>query len=104
MVEQKAVFSAAGKHSIRFVGSLGYEVVDQDADVTLVPLDDQGLLCPALLHGVDSGDKTLGGGLFVAGGAIDLAGKKQVFDFLGFEGWVELGGWRKVVFDGVSWA
>jgi hypothetical protein len=56
VVEQEAVFRAAGKHSIRFVGSLGYKVVDQDADVTLVPLDDQGLPCPALLHSVDSGD------------------------------------------------
>ena len=35
--------------------------------------------------GIDACKQTLGGGLFVAGGAIDLAGKKQALDGAGFK-------------------
>ena len=76
MVEKQPMFGTARKHAVRFVGSLGYKIVDQDSDVSFMSLDDERLFSPNLLHSIHSRNKPLSGCLFIAGGAVDLAGKK----------------------------
>ena len=53
-------------------------------------------------RGVDPGDQPLGGGLLVAGGAVDLAGEEQARKLLGLQGRLELLRWGIVVLDGIA--
>jgi hypothetical protein len=52
--------------------------------------------------GVNPSDQPLGSSFFVAGGPIDLPSEEEAFDFLGFEGGVELSRWGKIVFHGIG--
>ena len=55
-------------------------------------------------RGVDAGHEALARGLFVAGGAVDLAGEVEAGDGLHAQAAVELGGVDGVVLDGVAGA
>ena len=71
------ILGAAGEHAIRLVDAPGDQVVDQDADVGLRAVEDQRRLALDRQGGVDAGDQSLGGGLLVAGRAVDLAGEDR---------------------------
>ena len=66
--------------------------------------DDERLAPQQLEGGVGPGDEPLGGGLLVAGGAVDLARKVEVRQRLGFERGGKLRGRAVVVFDRVGGA
>jgi len=53
-------------------------------------------------RGINSSHQALTGGLFVARGAVDLAGEKQVRELLGFERAFEFGWVDRVVLDGIA--
>ena len=71
---------ATGEHAVRLVDALGHQVVDQHADVGLAAVEDQRRLALELQRGVDAGHQPLGGGLLVAGRAVDLPGEVQARD------------------------
>ena len=53
-------------------------------------------------RGIDTGKQTLGGSLFVAGGAVDLACQEQTLDLLGLHRDRELARIVEVVLDSVT--
>src|SRR5207249_4977001 len=84
VAEVETVLGSAGEHAIGFGGGFGDEVVDHDADVGLVAAQAKiRETASGELRGVDSGDQTLGGGFFVAAGAVDLTGEEEALDFFG---------------------
>ena len=56
MIEKQPVFRPAGEHAVRFVGALGYEIIDQYADVAFIPLNQHRRSCSHLIHSVYSRD------------------------------------------------
>ena len=101
LAKQKPVFCSAGEHPVRFLGTAGDQVVDQDADIGFGSAKREGRLPQDLEAGVGSGHKSLGCRFFITGGAIDLAGKEEAAHPMGLEGGVELGRWTIIVFHGV---
>ncbi len=80
--QQQPVLGAAGKHPIRLAGTAGDQVIDQHADVCLIPT-----WCPRLaflhLQGcIDAGKNALRRRFLITCGAVDLAGEKQAADEL----------------------
>ena len=59
-------------------------------------------LAAEVARGIEARHQALGGGFFVAGGAIELAGRKQASHPLGHQGGQQLGGGQHVVVDGVG--
>ncbi len=102
--QEQAVLGAAREHAIGLARAAGDEVVDQHAEVTLAALRHPGLAALHLERGVDAGDQALGGGFFVAGGAVDLAGEVQPADELGLERGAQVPRIEEVVLDGVAGA
>ena len=77
LAKQEPVLRSAGKHPVRLLGAAGDQVVDQDADIRLGPAETKCGFTQDLEASIDSCHKALGCSLFVAGGAIDLARKKE---------------------------
>ena len=51
---------------------------------------------------INAGHESLAGCLFIAGGAVDLAGKKQAGDGLGLQPGVQVAGVEIIVLDGIT--
>ena len=77
---EESILRPGGHHAVGFVGALGHQVVDEDADVALAPVQDQGLPAQNLQGGVHTGHKALDGGLLIAGGAVKLTGAVETGD------------------------
>jgi hypothetical protein len=73
----QAELGARGEHAVRLVGALGDEVVDEDAGVAFGAVHGEGRLAFEPERGVDAGHDSLAGRLFVAAGAVDLAGEVE---------------------------
>ena len=73
--QEQSVLGATGEQPIGLVDAGGREVVNQHAEVGLVAVDHQ---FPALLGqgSICAGDQALTSGLFITGGAVNLAGKE----------------------------
>ncbi len=102
LTKQQSILGTTGEHPIRFVGAGGDQVVNQHTDVSLITRGDPGRLAGNLSCGIETGDQSLAGRLFVTGGAVDLTGKEKTGDRLGFQVGPELGRWTVVVLDGVA--
>ena len=101
--QMQPMLGAAGEHAVRLGRRLGDQVVDQHADVRLVaPQDEIGYAAGGVSGGVDAGDEALGGGLFVAAGAVDLPGEEQAGDLLRLQRRADLRRPDHVVFDRVA--
>ena len=72
LTQGKAIFRPSRHHAIGLSGALGDEIVDQDADVGLIPPQDKRFFALDGKGRVDSRHKPLGRRLFVAAGAVDL--------------------------------
>src|SRR5688572_22948016 len=102
LAKQQPVFGAAGEHAIRLAGAARDQVVDQHADVTLVPLRYERLERACAADGIDAGDEALRRGFFVARGAVDLPGEEQAAQRLCFERTCEIARIEEIVLDGVA--
>ena len=80
VIEEQAMLGAACEHAIRLGRALGDQIVDEDTDVGFMALDDQRWRSPRLRGGINAGDQTLSGGFLITGGAVDLAGQKEILD------------------------
>src|ERR1019366_8553837 len=95
VIEEQAVFGAAGEHSVGLVGSFCHEVIDENTDVGFMAPKDDWVHSPSLVGGVDAGDEALPCSLLIAGSPVDLASQEQVFNPLGFERRIKLRGGAK---------
>ena len=99
---EEAVLGARCHHTVGFVGPLGHQVVNENADVALASVQDQGLPTQNLQGGVDTGHKALDGGLLIAGGAVELTSTVEAGHLLVLQGGQQLGGVHTVVLNGVG--
>ena len=98
----EAVLRPGGHHAIRLVGALGHQVVDEHPHVPVPPGQYQGWFSLQLQRGVDARHQPLGGGLLVAGGAVELPRPVQAGDLFALQGGQQLRGVHAVVLDGVG--
>src|SRR3712207_6768130 len=80
MAERESVFCAGGEHPVRLVNALSDEVVDQYTYVGV--LSGEAKIGTFLRHecGIDAGNETLTGRLFIPGRPVNLSGMKKPFD------------------------
>ena len=102
LTKQQSILGTTGEHPIRFVSAGRDQVVYQHTDVSLITCGDPGRLAGNVSCCVETGNQSLAGRLFVTGRAVDLPGKEETGDRLGFQMRPELGGWTVVVFDSVA--
>ena len=99
--QQDAVFSARGKHAVRFVHAFRDQIVDENADVGLVALQCEGSGATALQRSVDACQQPLARSLLVARCAVYLTREEQAVDFLRFQRVMQLGRVEEVILDGI---
>src|ERR1700730_14352435 len=83
--EVKPKLCPGSKHTIRLVGTLGDQVINEDRGVSLGAIENQRRLIFYLQGRIDAGHEPLAGSLFIAARAIDLSSQKQARDLFGFE-------------------
>ena len=98
----EAEFGPRREHSVGFVGPLGDQVVDQDADIGVCAAEHERVAAAHGAGGVDAGQQSLAGGLLVPRRAVNLAGQVQARNSLGFQAGAQLGGIHRVVLDRVA--
>ena len=64
------------KHPVRFGYSAGHKIIDHDAEVSIGPVEDDGIGLAGRQRGIQTGNKSLRCGLFIARGAIDLTSQE----------------------------
>ena len=104
LAQLQAVLGAAGEHAVGLAGAVGDQIIHQHAQVGLVTARVPALQPTHPAGGIDAGQQALCTGLFVTGGAVDLAGEEQAADQLGFQCVLQAARVEEVVFDGVAGA
>lgn len=104
LTQQYAVLGARGEHAVRLVDALGYEVVDQHADICLVAPQDDTLLAAECAGGVDTRHQTLRCGLLVSRRSVYLAREVEPRHEFCLQCVAQLRGREIVVLDGVAGA
>src|SRR5438105_2640074 len=102
MPKFQPIFRTAAKHTVGLFSSLGYEIVNQNTDVSLISAEHEGWAILNTQGCVSAGNQSLRRGLLVTGSAIDLPGKIKMTILFGFQSVRELGRREKVVFYCVS--
>ncbi|MNM68087.1 hypothetical protein D3C81_796370 [compost metagenome] len=102
--QQQTVFGAAGEHAVGLAGPQGGEIVHHHAHVGLIPAGMPGVLALGSQTGVQTGHQPLGGRLFIACSAVDLAGEEEVWNAFALHVGLEISRIEEVVFDGVAGA
>src|SRR5436309_1804681 len=102
--QQESMLGSRREHPIGLPVLARHQVVDQHADVGLVPPQDERPATLELKRGVNAGHEALGRRLLVTGRAAYLTGKEQPRDALHLQRRLELVREHEVVFHGVAGA
>ncbi len=102
LAQQQAVLGARGVQSVRLSDVLGRQIIDQDADVGLVTLQDKAGATLDDAGGIDARDQPLRRRLLIAGGAIDLARQEESGGRIGLQRAHDLVRWDEIILDGVA--
>src|SRR5438105_9606591 len=97
MPKFQPIFRTAAKHTVGLFSSLGYEIVNQNTDVSLISAEHEGWAISNAQGCVSAGNQSLRCGLLVTGSAIDLPGKIKMTNLFGFQSVGQLGGREKIV-------
>ena len=105
--EKDAILSARGKHTIGFVHTLCYQVVNQNANIRFVAMEDEGreqaLTLSACFQGsVDTCHRSLPACFFISSSTIHLSCHEQILDNFRFQRVEELGWIEEIVFDSIA--
>ena len=98
----QAELGAAGEHAVGLGHALGHQVIHQHAQVRLITPRQPGVAPLHLKCRVHRGIKPLRRGLFIAGRAVDLAGKEQALNGPCLEAGPQLARVEVVVFNGIT--
>ena len=85
LTEQDTIFGTRGKHTIRLVYTLCYQIIDEYANVGFIAAEREGFAAMTRDVRIDTRHETLPRRLLIARGTIDLSGKKEAFDELRFQ-------------------
>ena len=100
--EQDTVLRTGGEHAVRFVDAFCDKIVDEYPYVGFVARQSERLASLSRQSGIGSGDQALACRFFVAGGAVDLAGKIQTGNKARFQCVEQLRRVEKVIFYGIA--
>ena len=100
--QHQAIFSPAGEHTIRLGYTARNQVVHQYAQIGFIALRTPRLASRNLQRGINTRQQSLRGGLLIASGAIDLAGKEQALDRFGFQRSTQIARIEVVVLDSIA--
>ncbi len=95
LAQLEPVFGARSKHPVRLGNAARDQVVDQHADIRLVPARAPACFAGHVARRVDAGEDALRSRLLVAGRAVDLPGEEKAGDRLRFKrraqrAWIEI--------------
>ena len=95
LTKKNPILSPRGKHPIGFIYTLIDQVVDQNANISLITAKDKRFLLRKLKMGVDTGHQALCSGFFVTRGTIDLSCQEKARNDTGFQRimqilWIEI--------------
>ena len=98
----KTALRPAREHAVRFISSFRDEIVDQHADVGVLPTEHERFLTTYGKRGVNPCHDPLCGSLFVSGCAVDLPGKVKSADSFRFKSMQEFARVYSIILDCVS--
>ncbi len=99
--KQEPMLCSGGEDAIWLQTALGGEVINQNSDIGITTSEDEIRLAAEAASGVDPGNQSLGRRLFVAGGAVNLAGKVKTTHAMRLERRAQRSRLNEVVFDGI---
>jgi hypothetical protein len=102
LAQQQAVFGPRSKHAVRLGRTFGNQVINQDANVCLIPPENDRRQVLYLASGIDPRHQTLRPRFLITRSAINLARKKKVLANLGLERRIQLGWECEIIFNGVG--
>ena len=102
LTEHHAILGSAGKHAIGFIDATCHKIVGEYSHVCRLATQNKSILVLQSEGGTCACYQALSGRFFVAGCAIDLTSKEEPLDGFGFEPWLKLVGWAKIVFDCIA--
>ena len=102
LTQQQTVFCPGSHNTVRLVGSLGHQIVNQHADVRLIPAKYQRFLLSKLPNRIDSGHQSLGRRFLITGTSVKLSGTEQVLHHLALQRRLQTLRIDAVVFDGIG--
>ena len=98
----QAEFRPAGEHAVGLTHALADQVIHQHAQIGLVTPQRQWGAALGLQCSIGAGIQALRCRLFIPGGAVNLAGKKQPGNLLGFKTGFQRAWVKEVVLNGVT--
>ena len=100
--QKQAEFRPGCHHAVGLVGALGHQVVNESTDVAPRARQSNLVSAKGRQGGVDTRHQTLGGGLLVARGAVELSRAVESWVILELQGGVQLGRIGAIVLNGVG--
>ena len=100
--ERQPIFGARGEHAVGFADPARHQIVDHHANIGFGAIEGHWLPPGGASCSVQPGDEPLRRRLFIAGGAVDLAGEIQTGELLGFETRIKRPRIDIVIFDSVA--
>ena len=79
--QKDTVFGPGSKHPVRFIHALGNQIVNENADISLVPTKDKRLTFSKIQACINAGDNALRSGFLIAGSTVNLSRKKQIINY-----------------------
>ena len=101
LAQKQAVFRAGSHHAVGFVCPLGDEIVYQRAEIGTGARQNERLLSFYAQRGIDTGQKSLRGGFFIAGSAVELPCSEKPRNIFEFQRGAELKRIAAIVFNGI---
>ena len=102
LTQKDAILGAGGEHAVRLVYALCDQIIDENAYISLVAVQDYGRVSSALAGRVDACHQSLSRCFLVARGAVYLSREVECFDFLRFQRVLELRGVEVIVLNGIT--
>src|SRR5436190_19261304 len=101
MTQNQPILRTRRKHAVRFGGSFCHQIINEDADISLISAQNNRLLTLNSAGSVYAGHQPLSTSLLIAGGPVDLACQEKIAANFGFQRRVELRWEGKIIFDRV---
>ena len=103
LAQQNTVFRSRSKHPVRLIHALIDQVINQDANIGLVPTQHERILPSKLSVRIDTRHQTLGGRFLISRCTIDLASQEKTLDNSRLQGILQILRIEVIVFNCVSW-
>ena len=101
MPQNQPIFRSAGHNSVRFISTFSHQIVDENANISLVSFENEWFFFHYLAHRIYPGHESLGSSFFVAGTAVELSGTEQIYYMAVLEVRLQIQRIDAVILDGI---